>query len=63
MCPVERKKIEDLAKEAGLPEEDIPAAVDMEMRMNLAQSTREQNGMMVSERVSLEKPKIIEILH
>lgn len=53
MCPVERKIIEDVAKEAGLAEEDIPAAVDMEMRMKLAQGTREQSDMMASERNSI----------
>lgn len=49
MCPVERKKIEDLAKEAGIIDEDVPAVVDMEMRMNFAQGTREQSNMLVSE--------------
>lgn len=51
MCPIERKKIEDVAKEAGLTEEDIPAAIDLEMRMNFAQGDREQSDMLASERI------------
>lgn len=47
MCPVERKQIEDLAKEAGFINEDIQAAVDIEMRMNFARSTKEQKEIFV----------------
>lgn len=35
MCPVERKKIEDLAKEADIREDDISNIVDLEMRMKM----------------------------
>ena len=33
MSPVERKKIENDAKSAGIQEDDISAVVDLEMRM------------------------------
>lgn len=36
MSPVGRKKIEDVAKAAGIQEDDIPIIVDMEMRMTMA---------------------------
>lgn len=47
MCPVERGSIEDVAKEAGLTGEDIPAAVDLEMRMLFARGDRERSDMLV----------------
>lgn len=37
MSPVERKKIEDVAKEAGIHEDDIPFIVDLELRMKMVQ--------------------------
>lgn len=36
MCPVERKSIEDMAKEAGIHEDDIPHIVDLQMRIYMA---------------------------
>lgn len=38
MCPVERKVIEEWAKDAGIVEDEIKAAVDLEMRMRLAKA-------------------------
>lgn len=35
MSPVERKKIEDVAKKAGIKEDDVPKVVDLEMRINM----------------------------
>lgn len=32
---MERKRIEDLAKEAGIQEDDVPVVVDLEMRMRM----------------------------
>lgn len=32
---MERKRIEDMAKEAGIQEDDIPVVVDLEMRMRM----------------------------
>lgn len=48
MCPVERKVIEDWAKEAGIQDDDIKAAVDMEMRMRLVRPNIQQKDMIVS---------------
>lgn len=36
MSPVERKKIEDTAKEAGIQGDEIPNIVELEMRLNVA---------------------------
>lgn len=48
MCPVERSEVEGWAKEAGIVEDDIKAAVDMEMRMRLVRPAEQQRDMMVS---------------
>lgn len=49
MSPVERKKIEDVAKEAGFKEDEIPNIVDLELRMNTVyyQPQPEINQMLV----------------
>lgn len=44
--PEERKEIENWAKEAGIKEEEIPAAVDMEMRLRTTDSIRERDDIM-----------------
>lgn len=48
MCPVERKMIKGWAKEAGVAEDELKAAVDMEMKMLMVKSATEQRDMMVS---------------
>lgn len=40
MSPVERKQIEDMAKEAGIQGDDIPNVVDIQMRIYLADDSR-----------------------
>lgn len=47
MCPVERKEIEGWAKEAGIVEDEIKTAVDMEMRMRMVRPIFQQREMMV----------------
>lgn len=49
MCPVERKEIEGWAKEAGIIEDEIKTAVDMEMRMRMVRPIFQQRDMMVIE--------------
>jgi len=45
MCPVERKEIEGWAKEAGILENEIETAVDMEMRMRMVRINIQQRDM------------------
>lgn len=40
MSPVERRKIEDTAKEAGIQGDDIPHIVDLQMRIYLGDHSR-----------------------
>ena len=40
MSPVERKKIENDAKSAGIQEDEIPAEVDLEMRMLMIETIK-----------------------
>lgn len=47
MSAVERKEIENMAKEARIAERDIAAVVDMEMRMKMVRNGIEQNYMLV----------------
>lgn len=47
MCPLERKQVEDVAREAGIQEDDIQAIVDMEMRMKMVQNMLEGKDIMV----------------
>lgn len=49
MCPIERKEIEGWVKEAGINEDEILAAVDLEMRMRMAKTNCQQSKMIVSE--------------
>lgn len=48
MCPVERKEVEGWAKEAGLNEDEIKDAVDLEMRMRMVRPNSQQSKMIVS---------------
>lgn len=45
MNPEERKKIEEWAKEAGIKEEIIPMAVELEMRIQMANNATERDDM------------------
>lgn len=54
MSPIERKKIEDQAKEAGIHDDDIPHIVDIEMKVLLADDSRDQiNEVLVIDQIHL----------
>ncbi|XP_031636423.1 uncharacterized protein LOC116349225 [Contarinia nasturtii] len=57
MCPVERKEIEGFAKEAGIHDEDIKAAVDLEMRMRLVRTQDEARDIFRKDHKDLGKNK------
>lgn len=63
MCPVERKVVEGWAKEAGILENEIQTAVDMEMRMRMVRPLEQRREMMVSKKKSLETDKSIKKFH
>lgn len=48
MSPKEREEIEGWAKDAGLQEEDIKAAVDLEMRLRFVRGFDETRDLFVS---------------
>lgn len=41
MSPVERKKVEDVAREAGIQEDEIPSIVELKMKFTLAHDGRD----------------------
>lgn len=51
MSSVERNKLEEIVKEAGLNGNDIPAAVDLEMQMYFGQDRKERAAMVASDNV------------
>lgn len=53
MDPEQRKKVEGWAREAGIRDEEIVAAVDMEMRMQMTDKIRERDDILVRNTIYL----------